>query len=165
MPSPIEAVFDEAENRYLKPEELKDVATYVMSLPDRADVYRAVRDNEITVMQQVADQLQADLPEAPTEAIEHSLKNGILVLRYCAMSMLLDDETFVQTRLLNWLSESIQTEDAGTIGAALYPLMIQNLTQTLTSKQLKFLEPLLTLAQNALLQSAEPEMLTVAAMF
>jgi hypothetical protein len=165
MPSPIEAVLDEAENRYLKPEELKDVATYVMSLPDRADAYRAVRDNELTVMQQVADQLQAELPRAATAAIEHSLKNGILVLRYCAMSMLLDDETFVQTRLLNWLSESIQTQDAGAIDAALYPLMIENLTQTLTSKQLTFLEPLLTLAQNALLQSAETEMLTVAAMF
>jgi hypothetical protein len=165
MLSPIEAVLDEAENRYLKPEELKDVATYVMSLPDRADAYRAVRDNELTVMQQVADQLQAELPRAATAAIEHSLKNGILVLRYCAMSMLLDDETFVQTRLLNWLSESIQTQDAGAIDAALYPLMIENLTQTLTSKQLTFLEPLLTLAQNALLQSAETEMLTVAAMF
>jgi hypothetical protein len=165
MPSPIEAVLDEAENRYLKPEELKDVATYVMSLPDRADAYRAVRDNELTVMQQVADQLQAELPRAATAAIEHSLKNGILVLRYCAMSMLLDDETFVQTRLLNWLSESIQTQDAGAIDAALYPLMIENLTQTLTSKQLTFLEPLLTLAQNALLQSAQTEMLTVAAMF
>lgn len=165
MPSPIEAVLDEAENRYLKPEELKDVATYVMSLPDRADAYRAVRDNELTVMQQVADQLQAELPRAATTAIEHSLKNGILILRYCAMSMLLDDETFVQTRLLNWLSESIQIQDAGTIDAALYPLMIENLTQTLTSKQLTFLEPLLTLAQNALLQSAQTEMLTVAAMF
>ncbi len=165
MPSPIEAVLDEAENRYLKPEELKDVATYVMSLPDRADAYRAVRDHELTVMQQVADQLQAEMPRAATAAIEHSLKNGILVLRYCAMSMLLDDETFVQTRLLNWLSESIQTQDVGAIDAALYPLMIENLTQTLTSKQLTFLEPLLTLAQNALLQSAETEMLTVAAMF
>ena len=165
MPSPIEAVLDEAENRYLKPEELKDVATYVMSLPDRADAYRAVRDNELTVMQQVADQLQAEMPRAATAAIEHSLKNGILVLRHCAMSMLLDDETFVQTRLLNWLSESIQTQDAGAIDTALYPLMIENLTQTLTSKQLTFLEPLLTLAQNALLQSAETEMLTVAVMF
>ncbi len=165
MPSPIEAVLDEAENRYLKPEELKDVATYVMSLPDRADAYRAVRDNELAVMQQVADQLQAEMPRATTAAIEHSLKNGILILRYCAMSMLLDDETFVQTRLLNWLSKSIQIQDAGTIDAALYPLMIQRLSQTLTSKQLTFLEPLLTLAQNALLPSAETEMLTVAAMF
>ncbi len=165
MPSPIEAVLDEAENRYLKPEELKDVTTYVMSLSDRADAYRAVRDYELTVMQQVADQLQAEMPRATTAAIEHSLKNGILVLRYCAMSMLLDDETFVQTRLLNWLSESIQTQDAGAINAALYPLMIQSLTQKLTSKELTFVEPLLTLAQNALLQSTETEMLTVAAMF
>lgn len=165
MQSPIEAVFDEAENRYLKPEDLRDLASYVSSLSDRADAYRAVRDNELMVMQQVADQLQAEMLTATTDAIERSLKNGILVLRYCAMSMLLDDETFVQTRLLNWLRESIQMQDAGAIEASLYPLMIQNLTQALTSKQMKFLEPLLTLTQNTLLQSTETEMLTVAAMF
>ena len=165
MPSPIEAVFDEAENRYLKPEELKEVTHYVASLPDRVDAYRAARDSELTVMQQVADQLQADLPNASVDAIEQSLKNGILVLRYCAMSVLLDDETFVQTRLLNWLAESIQGQNARAIESLIYPLMTQHLAQALTPKQMKFLEPLLTAAQSALMQTAEAEMLTVAGMF
>jgi Phycobilisome protein len=106
MPSPIEIVFDEAENRYLKTEELRSLGQYVVSLPERVSIYRILRDQELTLMQQVADQLHIQQPDTHPDHLERSIKHGILILRYCAMGMLLADEGFVQSRLLNWLSDA-----------------------------------------------------------
>jgi hypothetical protein len=149
----IEALFDEAETRYLKPEELTLINQYVGSLPARLDVYRTVRDRELEVMQWVADQLQTQLPQESVEALERSLKNALLVLRYCAMGMLLDDEAFVQTRLLRWMTETLKAYDTRAIDEMLYRLLNQRLVQTLSQKQASLFIPQLQKAEIAVLQS------------
>lgn len=148
----LETLFDEAENRYLKPEELKLLSQYVESLPQRMETYRLLRDQEIELMQQVADQLQAALPQEKTEALERSIKNALLMLRYCAMAMLLNDESFVAERLLNWLSRTMQAYDSQKIDATLYRLLNQRLTQVFNPQQMSLLSPPLLLAQKSLLK-------------
>lgn len=148
----LETLFDEAENRYLKPEELKLLSQYVESLPQRMETYRLLRDQEIELMQQVADQLQAALPQEKTEVLERSIKNALLMLRYCAMAMLLNDDTFVAERLLGWLSRTIQAYDSRKIDATLYRLLNQRLTQVFNPQQMSLLSPPLLLAQKSLLK-------------
>lgn len=148
----LETLFDEAENRYLKPEELKLLSQYVESLPQRMEAYRLLRDQEIELMQQVADQLQAALPQEKTEALERSIKNALLMLRYCAMAMLLNDESFVVERLLGWLSRTMQAYDSQKIDATLYRLLNQRLTQVFSPQQMSLLSPPLLLAQKSLLK-------------
>ena len=118
----IETIFDEAEHRYLKPEELGVINQYVNSLPERLDTYRMLRDRELEIMQQVADQLEAALPNETVENLERSLKNALLLLRYSAMGMLLNDEAFVQSRLLSWLMTTISIHNTQAIDTALFPL-------------------------------------------
>jgi Phycobilisome protein len=165
MQSPIETVFDEAESRYLKTEELRSLGKYVVSLPERVSAYRALRDQELTIMQQVADQLQIKLPDAKPGVLERSLKNGILVLRYCAMGMLLADEAFVRSRLLHWLTDSIQLHGTQAIETTVYSLTLQTLKITLTPKQMAALEPFFTLVQGAFAQPEAEDLLTIAGMF
>ncbi len=165
MQSPIEAVFDEAESRYLKTEELRSLGKYVVSLPERISAYRALRDQELMIMQQVADQLQIKLPDTKLDALERSLKNGILVLRYCAMGMLLADEAFVRSRLLHWLSDSIRLHGTQAIDFTVYSLTLQTLKATLTPKQMAALEPFITLVQSAFTQPQPEDLLTIAGMF
>lgn len=148
----LETLFDEAENRYLKPEELKLLSQYVESLPQRMETYRLLRDQEIELMQQVADQLQTALPQEKTEALERSIKNALLMLRYCAMAMLLNDESFVAERLLGWLSRTMQAYDSQKIDATLYRLLNQRLTQVFSPQQMSLLSPPLLLAQKSLLK-------------
>jgi hypothetical protein len=148
----LETIFDEAENRYLKPEELGFLGEYVDSLPERLEAYRSLRDHELSVMQAVADQLQLDLPQQKIELLERSIKNTLLILRYCAMGMLLNDEAFVKEQLLGWLSQTIQVYDTKAIDAVLYRLLNHRLEQTLSPQQLSFLKPMLLLAQNTLQQ-------------
>lgn len=144
-------IFDEAENRYLKPEELKLISQYVASIPERLDTYRNLRDRELEIMQAVADQLQADLPQEPEEALERCLKNALLMLRYCALSLLLNDETLVEQRFLDWVRPLAKAYDTKSIDAKLYRMLNQQLTKVLTAKQMSYLSPSLSLAQEALL--------------
>lgn len=150
----LETIFDEAENRYLKPDELSLLGEYVDSLPERLEAYRNLRDRELKIMQSVADQLQVELPQEKVEMLERSIKNALLMLRYCAMGMLLNDESFVKDRLLGWLSQTIQVYDTRSVDAVLYRLLNQRLKQALNPRHLALFSPMLLLAQNTLQQPA-----------
>lgn len=166
MPLPFNTLFDEAENRYLKPEELREIGKYIVSLPERVATYRALRDQELHILQQVADQLQLEGLDAKTVDLERSLKTAILSLRYCAMGMLLDDEEFVQTRLLSWLGDAIALHQSQAIDAVLFRLLTQQLDQTLTTQQMIAFQPFWNLVRAVVpAAAAEEEMLTVAGIF
>lgn len=148
----IAAIFEEAESRYLKAEELKTLSHYVDSLPERLEAYRQLQEKELDVMQVVADRLQDGFPQEDTQMLERSIKNALLMLRYCALAMLLDNEFFVKERLLSWLRSTQQTYNTQTIDATLHKLLNLQLSQALSSQQMSLLKPLLNLAQTALLE-------------
>ncbi|HEY9910045.1 MAG TPA: hypothetical protein V6D18_20820 [Thermosynechococcaceae cyanobacterium] len=153
MNIPIAVLFDEADTHYLKPEELGQVNQYVQSLPDRLAVYRALRDQELEIVQWVADQLQVHHPQEPIEHLERSLKSALLVLRESGMAMLLDDPTYVQTHLLDWLSHAMSLYPTQAIDLTLHQLLNQRLSQKLDPAHWKRLAPLLIQAQTVLLQT------------
>jgi Phycobilisome protein len=152
----ITTVFDDAENRYLKTEELKLISQYVASMPDRLDTYRNLRDRELEIMQPVVEQLQVELPQESEENLERSIKHALLMLRYCALSLLLNDEGLVQRRFLSWIGPLTKVHDTKTIDAKLYRLLNQQLSKVLNPKQMSYLSPSLALAQEALLSQAQP---------
>lgn len=151
----IASVFDEAEHRYLKLEELKLISQYVASMPDRLDTYRNLRDRELEIMQPVVDQLEAELPQESEETLERSIKNALLMLRCCALSLLLNDEALVQRRFLTWVGPLAKVHDTKAIDARLYKLLNQQLAKVLNAKQMGYLSPSLALAQEALLSQTQ----------
>lgn len=154
MTSFLECVFHDAENRYLKPEELKSLNQYVISLPERLQLYRTLRDREIDIMQWVADQLEVALPQEKPELLERSVKSAILMLRYCAMAMLMNDERIVRDRYVAWFGEMSQIYGIKAIDATLHQYLNQRLSQVLGSKAMTLLNPMLMVAQGRELQPA-----------
>jgi len=148
----LEAIFKEAENRYLKPEELKIISQYVESLPSRLETYQQLRDKELEIMQAVASQLEAQLPKEKTSDLERSLKNAMLMLRYCGMAMLLNDESFVKERLQGWLDGIVETYNTSQIETKLYRLLWQQLSQAMSKEQLSLLERSLTIAKETFIK-------------
>lgn len=146
----IEVLFDEAESRYLKPEEMGLLSEYVQSLPARLLTYRTLRDRELDIMQPVADQLQVELPQEKIENLERAIKNTLLTLRYCAMGMLLNDETFVKERLVSWLGGTMALYNSQAINSILYRLLHQQLSQVLGVQATSLLTPHLLMAQTLL---------------
>jgi hypothetical protein len=150
MHPPIEEIFDDADSRYLKIEELRLVAQYTSSIPERLTTYRNLRDRELEVMQWVADQLQAEMPQEPEVTLERSITNALLMLRHCGMAMLLNQDSIVKDRFLNWVKPTVEVYNSQAIDARLYQLLNQRLEQTL-GKHMALLSPTLLMAQNALL--------------
>lgn len=157
----LESIFDEAETRYLKSDELGLISQYVESLPGRLECYRKLRDNELEVMQLVVNELQAELQHENVETLERCIKNSLLVLRYCAMGMLLNDETLIHERLSSWISELSKIYATSHIDSALFRLIDQHLSRILTPPQMSLLEPMLTAVKQSLLNPA-PQSLTAA---
>jgi Phycobilisome protein len=146
----LDSIFDDAENRYLRTDELDMIGRYVDSLSDRLEVYRKLRDQELMIMQKVADQLQAEMPQEKVENLERSIKNALLSLRYCCMGMLLNDENFVKARLLSWLEQSITAYNTQVIDSTLYRLLNQVLSQIFPPQQMSLLSPMLDLIDGIL---------------
>lgn len=151
----IEAMFDEAENRYLKPEELKVLSTYVESLPERLDSYRHLRDQEVSIMQHVADELEPRFPNESQQTLERCLKNALLIMRYAAMAMLLNDADFLSNRIIGWLEQTNAVYETQDIDTALYQLLNHRLSEVLNRSQLMLLRPHLTIAEKAVVMPAK----------
>jgi hypothetical protein len=123
------------------------LSQYVDSLPIRLNAYRNLRDRELEIMQPVADQLQAQLPTEKIENLERALKTAMLTLRYCAMGLLLNDQSFAQDRLISWLGGTMRLYNIQSINTVLYSLVRQHLSQVLSPQEMNLLTPYLTLAE------------------
>jgi hypothetical protein len=146
----LESVFNDAESRYLNANELNIVGNYVESIPDRLDVYRILRDEEVNILQPVVDQLQKKFPTADAKRLERGIKNGILSLRACAMGMLLNDQGYVQERI-QWIKQTQKNNGLEDIDAVFYPLLEQQLNQTLGNLKMKLLQETFQQVRSALL--------------
>ncbi|MEM7770310.1 MAG: hypothetical protein AAGA75_13890 [Cyanobacteria bacterium P01_E01_bin.6] len=160
MQTTIESMFDNAENRYLELEELNILTTYVESLPERIDAYRCLRDQEVTIMQKVADQLETNFSTESQQTLERCLKNALLVMRYAAMAMLRNDAESLDRQLMGWLTETNAVYNTQTIDTVLYQLLNQQLGSILTQAQLTLFRPHLAIAEKAIV---EPNKTTVVA--
>ncbi|MEI6329994.1 MAG: hypothetical protein ACOYN8_02900 [Pseudanabaena sp.] len=147
----IQDLINQAQDRYLAVDELGLMESYVSSLPDRLKLYKQLRDREIDLLQAVADQVSVELPNVTDAELESGIKNLILVLRYCSMSMLLNDESFLKERLLNWLEGIMSMRDMRRLNETLYKLLNQGLRQQFSPAQLTLIQPLITSAQVTLI--------------
>ena len=147
----IQDLINQAQDRYLAVDELGLMESYVSSLPDRLKLYKQLRDREIDLLQAVADQVPVELPNVTDAELESGIKNLILVLRYCSMSMLLNDESFLKERLLNWLEGIMSMRDMRRLNETLYKLLNQGLRQQFSPAQLTLIQPLITSAQVTLI--------------
>jgi hypothetical protein len=147
----IQDLINQAQDRYLAVDELGLMESYVSSLPDRLKLYKQLRDREIDLLQAVADQVSVELPNVTDAELESGIKNLILVLRYCSMSMLLNDESFLKERLLNWLEGIMSMRDMRRLNETLYKLLNQGLRQQFSPAQLALIQPLITSAQVTLI--------------
>jgi hypothetical protein len=145
MQSPLNNLFDDAETAYLNKEALIQLHQYMKSLPQRIAIYRSLRDNEVKIMQIVADRLSQEFGQSHSEStIEQSLCNGLLVMRSLAMALLNSDVDAVEAKLLSWLREVMEIHGTEAIDTALYKYLKQVLAKALNPQQMAIVEPLFT---------------------
>jgi hypothetical protein len=150
----LDALFDAPDKQYLDASDLSTLSQYVSSIPDRMAVYRTLRDQEIAIMQPIADALQQQGGH-PEALVEHSVRNGLMVLRYAAMAMLLDNEGFVEDRLQGWLPEMVKAYETQAVDQQLFQLLQVQLGKVFSPPQLNLLKPSIEKAQSLMFNQRE----------
>ncbi|NJS12458.1 MAG: phycobilisome protein [Microcoleus sp. CSU_2_2] len=148
----IEVLLDQAENRFLKAEELIAFKRQAATLAQRLKIYEFLREKEASIFQPVANKLQEAFPDEKQETLERSLKHWVLVLRYCAMAMLLNDRAFLEQRLLDWLSGLVEAHQTQKIELTLCNLLQTRIEEILSEQARAILQPFLDQAQSILIQ-------------
>lgn len=143
-----------AEARYLKAGEIEAYRSYTSSLAKRLATYELLRDGEIKIFQPIADKLLATYPQEQ-HTVERSLKNWLSVVRYCAMAMLLDNPEFLQRRVLEWLTDTVQAYQTRAVDESLYKLLQAQMSQLLAEEHLALLQPFLAQAAATLLATPD----------
>lgn len=142
----------QSENSYLTSKELSSLGRYVSSLSDRLRAYRQLREWETNLIQELVDQLPAEVQQN-VESLEQSIKQTILILRYAALAMLVDDVNLGRRRLEGWLPTMIETYQTQAIDTLLQRSLNQQLPRLLTDAQFALLKPALESAQQLLASS------------
>jgi hypothetical protein len=155
MHYPLESLFDDVESQDFSPIALKDIHRYMQSLPERIKAYRTLRDHEVEILQSATNQLMLRFSNTSQPILERCLRHGMLVLRHCAMAMLMNDECYIEERLLGWLRESSRLDATGEIDQLLYPYLRERLRQILSTSHVGLLDPFLNIAITALLDPWE----------
>ncbi len=150
----LDTLFDAPDKQYLDTHDLGILSQYVSSIPERMAVYRTLRDQEIAIMQPIADALQQQGGH-PEALVERSIRNGLMVMRYAAMAMLLDDAGFVEDRLQGWLPEMVKAYETQAIDQQLFQLLNQQLTKMFSPAQLNLIKPGLEKAHSLMLNTRE----------
>ena len=141
---------------YLTPQELGNLGRYVSSLSDRVRAYRQLREWEVNLIQELVDRLPPKLKEN-TGALEQSIKQTILILRYSALGMLVDDVTLGRRRLEGWLPTVVMVYQTQAIDEQLQRSLNQQLPRLLTDSQFALLKPALELAQQLLKEQQQTQ--------
>ncbi|MFG6097756.1 hypothetical protein SPB21_21000 [Leptothoe sp. ISB3NOV94-8A] len=141
---------------YLTPQELSSLGRYVGSLTDRVRAYRQLREWEVNLMQELVDRLPTELKEN-TRALEQSIKQTILILRYAALGMLVDDVHLGRRRLEGWLPTMVMVYQTQSIDVLLQKSLNQQLPRLLTDSQFALLQPALESAQQLLKDAVKEE--------
>ena len=134
---------------YLSPQEIATLGRYVGSLADRVRAYRQLREWEINLIQELVDRLPAEI-QKNTDALEQSIKQTILILRYAALGMLVDDVNLGRRRLEGWLPTMVEVYQTQAIDELLHHSLNQQLPRLLTTAQFALLKPPLEAAQQLL---------------
>jgi hypothetical protein len=157
MQKDFERLFHRAEDHYLIPVEMVALHKHIGLLGKRLETYRYLRDNENAIFQAVADRLEADFPDEPTQRLEQCLCHWISTLRYSSMAMLLSNPEYLQYRLLEWLTEMVEAHELRGIETRLAEILTERLQKDLSAEGFTLLKPFLTQSETILLAKAAPQ--------
>lgn len=149
----LEDIMHQAEEKYLQDENLEVFSSHIFSLRERLETYEIVRERELEIFQAVANQLLQKFSKEKPVKIEQSLKHWLLITRYCAMAMLLNNSEFLQRRLLEWLTDIVKAHDLQVIENSLVDILLKELAEKLSEKQIGYFKPFVEQAKITLFDS------------
>jgi phage-related protein len=145
------SLLETAEQRYLEPKELELYRRHAASLNRRLQTYEMLREQETNIFQAIADRLVKALPNESQENLERCLKYWLLIVRYSATAMLINDISYLQNRLQEWVKGLLETYETYQIDVQVYDLLMQELKNYLSQDDVRLLDPVLQKANDLII--------------
>ncbi|MEN9203600.1 MAG: hypothetical protein Q6K80_11975 [Thermostichus sp. DG_1_6_bins_120] len=154
MNSMFAELLQNAEGRYLHPDELESLRAYVEGIPKRVRIYQVLHSKESVLLDRVMEKFQPTLPHLTRRhgilAWERCRRDLGMVWRYCCMAMLLNDEDYLRDKLLYWLETILKSFKMRDECRPAYKLMLDSLASIFTAEESEIIRPYLLLAKTML---------------
>lgn len=147
------SLLETAEQRYLEPKEIELYRRHAASLTRRLQTYEMLREQETKIFQAIADRLVKALPNESQENLERCLKYWLLIVRYSATAMLINDLSYLQNRLQDWVKGLLETYETYQIDVQVYELLMQELKNHLSQDDVRLLDPVLQKAKDLIISN------------
>lgn len=150
----IRGMLSDAEGRYLEPTEQSMLKEFAESLDTRLETMRAIQAKE---GEMVEPAVQAVLEEHPEAARKHdkledkTRRDVTLVLRYCTMAMVRDDQSFLEEKLLHWFRTIIQAYEMTDFADTAYSKLLGAAADQLEDRHYKIVRPYLETSHEILI--------------
>jgi hypothetical protein len=151
MNTELSQVINDAEDHYLQSQELNHLNQQIESLAQRLEVYELLRDFELEVFQEVADDLQSAFPRLDAQLLNRVLEDGLAILRYGAMAMLQGNPQYLQRQLLEWLPSRVQAYDLEAVETRMLQLLQTHLSKRILPSQIALIQFYLDRVHSALI--------------
>ncbi len=154
MLSKLQQLGIDADARYASDEELQFVDTYITSFESRTDAYQRIKAVEKEIVEAVLARLQSSHPNLlfpKGEDMKNKWKQDTFrVLRYSAMTVLLDDPKLLQQQFLYWFQTIMQAFGAQEACNMTYLVMQEVSKELLPQDVANLLCPILEMNRNFL---------------
>jgi hypothetical protein len=144
----------DADGRYASDAELQFMDTYIASFDSRIEAYQRIKEVEKKIVDTVLTKLQTSYPNLlmpKGENLQAKWKQDTLrVLRYSAMTVLLDDPELLRQQFLYWFQTIMQAFGAQEACNVTYLVMQDVVKELLPPKIADLLCPILEISRNLL---------------
>jgi hypothetical protein len=105
MSSTLEKIWQSTENNYLETQSQETLLHFSRSVEQRLSVLKDLEKVEEQICNETADLIFERYPkvEKRVDGREKTVRDLLLILRYCGQAMLRDDPQFLENQLLHWL--------------------------------------------------------------
>jgi hypothetical protein len=140
----------DADGRYLNAGELGVLERYIESYSKRLETYQLLRDNSKALVVEALRHLFESYPELLQKHKQRCAYDMSEVLRYIALSILRDDETFFMEALFSWLDTILVAYKKNNACADAYGYLKQAVEKQLPSRCSLMVGPYLEKVQQVL---------------
>lgn len=144
----------EADARYATEDELQFIDAYLRTFKLRLQIYNKLKTQELRIVEQVYSKMRSQDPSLlryGSEDVSEKWKRDTLrVIRYVALTVLLDDMENLKTQFLIWYQTIMQAFGAERSCYATYEIMQQVVKSLLDVQEFALVTPVLELNRTML---------------
>ncbi|MGL4553365.1 MAG: hypothetical protein ACRC33_19535 [Gemmataceae bacterium] len=156
----IKQIIDQSDSRYFTNGEMKEILAYTNTLPARFKAAGAVEKHEADAVRYCIDEMRARYPgleKYHAKGWDRSYRDVQLVVRYIVQSMILDDSSVMEDKLLLWLRTMLAGVDlTPQFISDTYELLTEGFRRKLPEDAFALVEPFLLRTKEVLSDIPEP---------